>query len=184
MHIVERNLGRAGNKEKREEQQNTWNSKYGKHNWVTGYEVAGKFIPYKRAISKIYDASYFKFLDDNPDVRQAVIAACGVFNPHALFTGNMDIQAKTIERYMKSRGFEFQGKDWLPIGTFRPHRITLHTLSKATKKGLKISNGYIKYPEVSKKLSPFNVPCIVDEAQSVEYFWQSDAKCLAIVKRK
>lgn len=180
--IVEQNIGRAGNFQQAQQKQQKWNNKYGEGNWITGYSINGKFFTREDAIKEIYDPSYFSFLDENPIIVKQLQNASGVFNPHALFSKSVDIQAETIERYMKSRGLSFQGISPLPIGSYQPKKNLETIFLLAEEKGLKVVNNKIQYPQIAYTLSPFKVPCCINPSISIEQFWQSEAKCLAVKK--
>lgn len=181
--IVERNIGRAGNKFQIEQKQKEWDHRFGKGKWLTGYEVNGQFMTREEAIEKVYDAAYFDYLDRNRSIVEVLKEYSGVFNPHALFTNSTDIQAQTIERYFNSRRISFTGKikEKAPIGTWQPKDM-LRYESKIRIAGLRIENGRIVYPSIAKYLSPFSIKTLHDNNMSVEGFWQSSAKCLAVIE--
>lgn len=178
--IVERNIGRAGTKEQAKQKQILWNQKYGEGAWLTGYEVNGKFMTREDAIVEVYNKAYFAFLDQNPKYVTQLVNSAGVFNPHALFTNSVDIQASTIQEYMNSKGLTFQGQGYIPIGTWQPKHNKDIIFKRATEMGLKIVGDKISYPPISYALSPFNITCLHNPKLSVEGFWQSGSKCLAV----
>lgn len=182
MKIVQRNIGRAGNFKQMQEKKKGLDRIYGEGNWMTGYEVNGRFLTREQAIEEVYNPSYFKILDENRQLVEQLVNAKGVFNPHALLSKSTDIQAQTVECYMKLRGLEFKGNRYeIPIGTYQPKVITDEHKRILYSKGLNVfRNGKIVYPQISYDLSPYKVPCIINPNISVEEFWQSDAKCIAI----
>lgn len=178
--IVERNIGRAGNRQQMLRKQEEWNRKYGKDKWLTGYEINGEFKTREEVIEEIYDHSYFVFLDSHPEVVEELKNAAGVYNPHALLSNSVDIQAATVERYMKARNLSFEGEGLLPIGSYQPRYKKEVVFPKAEELGLTIRNDKIVYPKIAYTLNPFNVPCVIKPEMSIEDFWQSDIKCLAV----
>lgn len=178
--IVERNIGRAGNRKQMAEKQAVWNRKYGEGNWLTGYEVNGQFKTREAVIEEIYDPSYFVFLDNHPEIVELLKNAAGVYNPHALLSNSVDIQAATVERYMAARNLSFAGEGRLPIGSYQPKYKKEPLLKRAQEEfGLEVRDGKIIYPKIAYTLNPFSIPCIVKPDMSIEDFWQSDIKCLA-----
>lgn len=178
--IVERKIGRAGNRQQIAKKQEVWNKKYGEGNWLTGYEIDGQFRTREFVIREIYDESYFIFLDANPEVVKELVNSGGVYNPHAILSNSFDIQAATVERYMQSRGLSFEGEGLLPIGSYQPKYNKEPVLKKALELGLVVQDDKIVYPKIAYTLNPFNVPCLLNSEESIEVFWQSDIKCLAV----
>lgn len=181
--IVQQNIGRAGNKFQMEQKQREFDSRYGKGKWLTGYEVNGQFMTREEAIEKVYDAAYFAYLDKRPAVVEMLVDYDGCFNPHARFTNSTDIQAQTINRYLKARGLKFNcGRGFeVAIGTWQPRDMARYE-SKIKAFGYTIYNGRIQYDTISQMLSPFNIKTLHDPNLSVEDFWQSSAKCLAVIE--
>lgn len=181
--IVEKAIGRAGNKAQMERKQIDWDRKYGKGKWITGYEVNGQFMTRDEAVEKVYDAAYFAYLDNRKAVVNMLVDYDGCFNPHARFTNSTDIQAQTIDRYLKARGLKFNcGRGFeVAIGTWQPRDIARYE-SKIKALGYTIYNGKIQYEALSQMLSPFNIKTLHDPSLSVEDFWQSSAKCLAVIE--
>lgn len=180
--IVERNIGRAGNRKQMAEKQAVWNCKYGEGNWLTGYEVNGQFKTREAVIEEIYDQSYFVFLDEHPEVVELLKNASGVYNPHALLSNSVDIQAATVERYMEARNLSFAGEGRLPIGSYQPKYKKEPLLKRAQEElGLEVRDGKIIYPKIAYTLNPFSIPCLVKPEMSIEDYWQSDIKCLAVI---
>jgi len=180
--IVERNIGRAGNKRQMLAKQEEWDNRYGKGNWKTGYEIDGRFFTRDEAIRDIYDNSYILFLEGRPDLVKQLEESGGVFNPHAILSNSVDIQAASVERYMAMIGLTFQGTRKLPIGSYQPQSkyTKRDRLQQARELGLEIYDDRIQYPEIAYTLSPFKVPCSLNPSISIEAFWQSDIKCLAV----
>lgn len=179
--IVEKNIGRAGNKYKMEEQKKEWDKKYGSGNWKTGYEFNRNFITREEAIEQIYDLAYFHYLNNHPEIVEQLKKAKDVFNPHAIFSKSTDIQAETVKRYMNSKRLKFVGNNYIPIGTYQPKNITPYHEKMIKQYGLIVYNGKIQYSQISYDLSPYNIKCLHDPNLSVEDFWQSSAKCLGIL---
>jgi len=177
--IIERNIGRAGTKAALQKKAEILNNKYGEGNWQTGYEINGEFHTRESAIEQIFEPSYFKFLDENTKWVDELIASGGVFNPHALFSKSIDLQAVAVDRYMESRNLSYTGVKLLPIGSYQPKHNKDKIFQMAREKGLTVTDKII-YPPISYALSPFKVPCIIRPEMSIEDFWQSDAKVLAI----
>ncbi len=181
--IVERNIGRAGTRKQSLEKQKIWNQKYGEGNWKTGYEFEGKFITREEAIEKIYYPSYFKFLDEHPEVVQEILEYEKVFNPHAYFTNSVDIQAVAIEEYLKQRNLSCKGnKKFLAIGVWQPRNNKESIFKEAKEMGIRNNSEKLLYPKASYALSPFKIMCWHNSNLSVEAYWQSEFKVLAVRK--
>jgi hypothetical protein len=178
--IVERNIGRAGNKRQMLQKQEEWDRRYGENNWRTGYEINGQFRTRQEVIRDVYDQSYYVFLDKHPELVKELEESGGVFNPHAILSNSVDIQAATVIRYMVERDITFKGERAVPIGSYQPKYNKEKVFEKAVRLGLEIRDEKIVYPKIAYTLNPFNVPCILDAEVSVEAFWQSDIKCLAV----
>lgn len=180
--IVERDIGRAGRKDAMLRKQEEWNKKYGEGKWITGYEVEGSFMTREVAINQVYAKAYFDFLDNNPRYVQELQNAAGVFNPHARFSNSVDIQAQIVEAYMKHKGLSFNGTKMIAVGSWQPKNNKEVVFSEMSNLGFQIQNDKIKYPPISYALSPFNIKCLHDSHLSIEGFWQSSSKCLAVIK--
>lgn len=162
-------------------QQAIWDAKYGADTWVTGYEINGVFLPREEALKEIYFRSYYAFLDAHPEMVRSLSSYSGVYNPHALLSDSTDIQAFCVESYMSDRGWSFGGQSLLPIGAYQPKKMTNRLKSKIESLGLSFNaKGKVVYPSLSYELSPFKVPCVLNSEMSIETFWQSDHKCLAL----
>lgn len=179
--VVERNIGRARSKQEMLKKQAHWDETYGAGNWVTGYELPDGFKTRDEAIVEIYDKSYFDWLDRNPKFVDEILSYSGVYNPHALLSNSTDLQARSIERYIEIENLSFHGTRPLPVGAYQPKQMSPSVEAKVREMGLSVKEGKIVYPKISYKLSPYSVPCILDPSKSIEAFWQSGIKCLAII---
>lgn len=179
--IVERNIGRAGRKDQMLRQQEEWNQKYGTNQWLTGYEVNGQFMTREVAIREVYAPAYFYFLDNNPQYVKQLQNSGGVFNPHAYFSNSVDIQSQIVNEYMQYRGLTYNGTNIIAVGTWQPKRDKEPVFQKMQELGYSIQNDKIQYPSISYDLSPYKIMCLHNSELSVEDFWQSEAKCLAVI---
>ena len=151
MYSIEK-LGRAGNKQNREKAAALWNTKYEK--WEIVYIYNNKIMTRDEALDEYYNKSYYLYLKNNSGILDALCnAAKEIYNPHAVNTGGVDLQCPAVHKALEKLGRTLNGKQKIAIGTW------------GTKMGK-------KYPDISYKLSPFQVPIWSDSKISVEKFWQ------------
>lgn len=162
MYRVVEKLGRAGGPRNRERKQKEWNEKYGEGNWAVVYQYNGKVYTREEALENFYHKSYYDFLKKNPHLANQLCAmAKEIYNPHAEATGGVDLQCPAVHEALEKLGLSLHGDKRVAIGTW------------GTKYGR-------KYPSISYKLSPFQVPLWCDSSISVEEFWQ-DYKYLGVL---
>lgn len=161
MYIAVEKLGRAGGPKNRERKQKEWDTKYGKGNWCVVYQYNGKVYTREEALEEFYNKSYYDFLKNNPQLaNQLCQMAKELYNPHAEETGGVDLQCPAVYQALEKLGLSLKGKERVAIGVW------------GTKYGR-------KYPSISYKLSPFQVPLWCDHSINVEAFWQ-DYKYLGV----
>ncbi len=157
--IVERGIGRAGGLEARESRQAEWNAKYGKGKWVTGYDFDGRFYPYEEAVDRLYNRSYNMHFDAHPeDMQELCERASYLCNSHSQRTGSTDLQVPAVLKCAQERNMEIgNGKTPIDIGSTNEDTI-------------------------GNKLSPTAILFLggVLNGMTLEDFWQSEAKCLAV----
>lgn len=152
MYSIEK-LGRAGNKQNRDKMAAIWNGKYEK--WEVMYIYNNKIMTRDEALEEYYDKSYYLYLKNNPKILDELCnSAVEIYNPHATNTGGVDLQCPAVLKALEKLGRSLDGKQKIAIGTW----------------GVKKYGR--KYPEISYKLSPFQVPIWNDSKLSVEKFWQ------------
>jgi hypothetical protein len=180
--IVERNIGRAGTIAKSNEKKKAWDAKYGEGNWETGYELNGRFLTREEAIATVYFPAYAHALKTNKHILAIVLSYEGVMNPHAHFTNSVDLQAAAVLAYIEAENLAFKGttKGLLPIGAWQPKKNKEHFFEKAQVLGINNNGEKLLFPRASYLLSPYSIMTLHDTSISVEEFWQSKAKCLAI----
>ena len=155
--IVERDIGRAGSLANRQRRGLEWDKRYGLGRWATGYDPDGRFIPYEEAVEALYNRSYEMHFDAHPkDLAELVATASFLYNSHAKRTGSIDLQVPAVEKCLERRGLRLSGKEPVDIGS-------------------------ADYDAIGNRLSPARVMFLGGiNGQTLEGFWQSDAKCLAI----
>lgn len=156
--IVERRLGRAGGPKQRAARQRQWDKQYGEDAWCVGYVLDGQFVPYEEALTRIYQASYDAYLDAHPEQVEALTGLAKLLrNPHAQATGGVDLQVPAIMDYLRRRAISLSGDQVVDIGSY--DGVASHA--------------------ISVRLSPLQIPCVIEPRQTLEAFWQQ-RKCLAI----
>lgn len=161
MYVVVEKIGRAGSPQNRAKKQEEWDKKYGKNKWCVVYQYNGKVYTREEALEEFYNKSYYDFLKNNPQLaNQLCQMAKELYNPHAEETGGVDLQCPAVYQALEKLGLSLKGKERVAIGVW------------GTKYGR-------KYPSISYKLSPFQVPLWCDHSINVEAFWQ-DYKYLGV----
>ncbi len=156
--VVERKIGKAGALKRRMAKQREWDRRFGEGMWSVGYVIDGAFEPYERALELVYQASYDAFLDDHPELVDALCRTARVLrNPHAEATTGVDLQVPAILDYLGRRGLELKGDEVVDIGSWSGE--TTHAMSVT--------------------LSPLHIPCVARPKTTLERFWQA-RKCLAV----
>jgi hypothetical protein len=154
--VVERRIGKAGDRKQRGRRQREWDRRYGE-DWAVGYVIDGVFVLQEDALHSVYHRSYEAFLDAHPEeVDELVRTARALRNPHAEATGGVDLQVPAIRAYLQRRGRRLQGDALVDIGSFGDPSHA-----------------------ISVRLSPLTIPCVVKHEWTLEAFWQK-RKCLAV----
>lgn len=118
--VVERKIGRAGSRKRRESKQRDWDKKYGMDNWTIGYVIDGEFIEQQKALDTVYYESYkLHFLNHPSDLKELITLAKKLRNPHAQATTGVDLQVPAIERYLLENNLRLQGNEVVDIGTWQ-----------------------------------------------------------------
>ncbi len=154
--IVERKIGKAGNLKQRQKRQSEWDKKYD-GNWMIGYVINDEFIFQEDALESIYYKSYQLHFENHPmDLKELIITAKKLENPHSKLTGGVDLQVPAIMNYLERNNLKLKGSEVVDIGTFgkRSHKISV-------------------------RLSPLTIKVIGNPKMTLEKFWQ-EKKCLAI----
>ena len=155
--IVERRIGRAGPLKRRLARQREWDQKYGDGNWEVGYVIDGQFVTQEDALESVYYRSYEQHFREHPeDLRELILRARVLRNPHAEATTGVDLQVPAILQYLRQHGLALEGSEVVDIGSWE---------------------GQASHP-ISIRLSPLQVRCAVEPRMTLEQFWQ-EKKCLA-----
>jgi hypothetical protein len=155
--IVERKIGKAGDRKNQQKNQSAWDKKYGEGAWMIGYMLNDEFVSQDEALESVYYKSYETHFQNCPeDLAELIQTAKTLRNPHALLTGGVDLQVPAILQYLHKNGLSLQGKEVMDIGSYgnRSHKLSV-------------------------RLSPLTIKAFGQEKLTLEQFWQ-DKKCLAI----
>lgn len=155
--IVERKIGKAGDRKQQQKNQSVWDKKYGEGAWMIGYTIAGEFVSREEALECVYYKSYETHFETHPeDLAELIQTAKTLRNPHALLTGGVDLQVPAILQYLHKNGLSLEGKEVMDIGSYgnRSHKLSV-------------------------RLSPLTIKAFGQEKLTLEQFWQ-DKKCLAV----
>jgi hypothetical protein len=156
--VVERKIGRAGGEKQRAARQREWDRKYGADNWAVGYVIDGEFVLQEQALESVYYRSYEAHFRDHPEDLSELLALAKVLrNPHAEATTGVDLQVPAIMKYLERHGLGLGGNEVVDIGTWQGER---------------------SHP-ISVRLSPLQLPCVLDPKLTLEEWWQSK-KWLAV----
>lgn len=156
--VIDRKIGRAGSKKRREAQQREWDIRYGEGNWAIGYIIDSEFIDQEQALELVYYRSYEHHFDEHPsDLDELINTAKCLRNPHAEATTSVDLQVPAINTYLLRKGLKLMGNEVVDIGTWQAQ---------------------YSHP-ISVRLSPLTIKCCIKQKMTLENFWQSK-KCLAI----
>ncbi len=154
--IVERKIGKAGNRKQRQKRQTEWSKKYG-NNWLIGYLIKGEFVSQEDALESIYYKSYELHFENYPtDLEELIYLAKSLNNPHAKATGGVDLQVPAIMNYLSKNNLKLKDNQVVDIGTFgeSSHKISV-------------------------RLSPLTIKVVLNAKTTLEKFWQ-EKKCLAV----
>lgn len=156
--VIERRIGKAGPRKRREARQREWDRRYGEGCWEVGYVLDGRFVPQEQALESVYYRSYEEHFRQHPeDLAELIALAKTLRNPHAEATTSVDLQVPAIREYLHRNGLTLQGREVVDIGSW---------------------DGEASHA-ISIRLSPLQVRVIVDPKMTLEQFWQ-DRKCLAV----
>lgn len=156
--VVERRLGKAGPRKRREAQQWEWDRQYGEGCWEVGYVIEGQFVSQEDALETVYYRSYAEHFQRHPnDLEELIATAKFLRNPHAEATTGVDLQVPAILDYLQRNGLRLQGAERVDIGSWDGHA------SHA----------------ISIRLSPLQIRAAPDPRMTLEQFWQ-EKKCLAV----
>lgn len=154
MEIVTK-LGRAGGFKNRERMRQEWNRLYGEGNWEVVYYYNKQIYTRDQALEEFYHKSYLMFMKKHPEIVDELCKmAKELYNPHAESTTGVDLQCPAVYKALETLGRTLEGTERVAIGTWGYNRG-------------------IKYPMISLKLSPFQVPIWCENKLSVESFWQN-----------
>lgn len=156
--VVERRIGKAGPRKRREARQREWDRIYGEGNWEVGYVIGGEFVRQEDAYESIYIRSYEEHFRQHPEELNELIHLAKVLrNPHAEATTGVDLQVPAILEYLHRNHLTLQGREVVEIGSWQ---------GQATH-------------AISIRLSPLQIRVVGDPDMTLEQFWQ-DRKCLAV----
>jgi len=156
--VVERRIGKAGPRKRREARQREWDRKYGESRWEVGYMLSGAFVPQEEALETVYYRSYEEHFHAHPaDLEELMSLAKVLRNPHAEATTSVDLQVPTILEYVRRNGLTLRGREVVDIGSWE---------------------GEASHA-ISVRLSPLQVRAAGEPKMTLEQFWQ-EKKCLAV----
>jgi hypothetical protein len=156
--VVERRIGKAGPRKRREARQREWDRRFGEGRWEVGYVLDGRFVPQEEALESVYYRSYEEHFRTHPgDLEELIALAKSLRNPHAEATTSVDQQVPAIQEYLRRKGLTLRGREVVDIGSW---------------------DGEASHA-ISIRLSPLQVRCSVEPKMTLEQFWQ-EKKCLAI----
>jgi len=156
--VVQRRIGRAGPRKRREGRQRDWDRQYGESNWEVGYVIDGAFVRQEEAIESVSNRSYEEYFHQHPaDLKELIALARRLRNPHAEATTGVDLQVPAILEYLRRHQLQLRGREVVDIGSW--DGVASHA--------------------ISVRLSPLQIRVVGEPKMTLEQFWQ-DNKCLAV----
>src|SRR5262249_11192732 len=144
--VVERRIGRAGGRGRREARQRDRDRKDGEGNRAVGYGVARALPTPEEAVEAVYYRRHPEdFAAPPPHLPALLSLARALRNPHAEATSGVDLQTPAILAYLQRHGLELRGSEVVDVGTW---------------------NGAASHP-LSVCLSPLQVRCCLDPKLSL-----------------